>query len=137
MVIDLGSVFEVAQAYVMQSRVECLEQLYILNKLPEEKIYANHKALGEIERLIEVSINNNPAEWDKEKVELKTKIFFLNCRSMKNKFQHVESDSNLQGSDIFILIETWLEDKQTETKYERQRFKSNLNSIGRSVCIQC
>ena len=129
-VIDLRSVFEAAQAYVMKSRVQELEQLYILDKLPEEKIYANHKALGEIERLIEVSINNNPAEWDKEKDELKTKIFFLNCRSMKNKFQHIESDSNLQGSDIFILIETWLEYKQTETKYELPGFKSNFNSLG-------
>ena len=134
-VIDLRSVFEAAQAYVMKSRVQELEQLYILEKLPEEKIYANHKALSEIERLIEVSINNNPAEWDKEDDKSKTKISFLNCRSMKNKFQHVKSDSILQKSDIFILMETWLEDKQTETDYELPGFKSNLNSIGRGKGI--
>ena len=61
-VIDLSSVFEAAQAYVMKSRVQELEQLYILEDLKEDKIYANHRALEEIERLISVSINKNPSE---------------------------------------------------------------------------
>ena len=42
-VIDLRSVFEAAQAYVMKSRVQELEQLYILEDLKEDKIYANHR----------------------------------------------------------------------------------------------
>ena len=63
-VIDLRSVFEAAQAYVMKSRVQELEQLYILEVLPEDKIYANHKALAEIEILHQVSINQNTSDWD-------------------------------------------------------------------------
>ena len=54
---------------------------------------------------------------------------------MKNKFHHVKADSSLQKSDIFILMETWLEDIQTDTEYEILGFKSNLNSIGRGKGI--
>ena len=132
-VIDLRSVFEAAQAYVMKSRVQSLEQLYILDKLPEEKIYANHRALAEIDRLLEVSQNNNPTNWDKDENEKSTiKISFLNCRSMKNKFQHIKADNSLLKSDIFILTETWLEEGQIESdQYDLPDFESNFNSIGR------
>ena len=37
--VDLKSVFEGAQAYVMLSRIKELEQLHILDELPENKIY--------------------------------------------------------------------------------------------------
>ena len=64
MVADIRSVFEAAQAYVMLSRAQELDQLYILEELPENKIYANITAQNEIERLIKVSINQNPSVWD-------------------------------------------------------------------------
>ena len=102
-VIDLRSVFEAAQAYVMKSRVQELEQLYILEVLPEDKIYANHKALAEIERLHQVSINQNASDWDKEEDKSKIKISFFNCRSKKNKIDHIKSDKSLLKSDIIIL----------------------------------
>ena len=88
-VIDLRSVFEAAQAYVMASRVQELNQLYILEELPEEKIYASAAALTEIERLIQVSVNNNPSKWENKENGSTTKISFLNCRSMKNKFHNI------------------------------------------------
>ena len=131
-VIDLRSVFEAAQAYVMMSRVQELEQLYILEELKEEKIYANHRALSEIDRLIEVSLNKNPDSWDRENNGSTTKISFLNCRSMKNKFQHINGDNSLQQSHVIILTETWLEVNETsECEYELPGYESNLNSIGR------
>ena len=37
-VLDVSSCFEPAQAYVMMSRVQSLEQVYILNKLDVDKI---------------------------------------------------------------------------------------------------
>ena len=78
--IDVRSVFEAAQAYVMLSRVQELEQLYILEELPEDKIYSNPAAMVEIERLIGVSKNMNPTEWEKENEGSKVKICFVNCR---------------------------------------------------------
>ena len=62
--IDLRSVFEGAKA--MMSRIKELDQLYILEELPENKIYPILKALEEIKRLESVSINNNPTKWDRE-----------------------------------------------------------------------
>ena len=64
MVADVRSVFEAAQAYVMLTRVQELDQLYILEELPEDKIYASLAAQNEIERLTQVSINKNPGVWE-------------------------------------------------------------------------
>ena len=131
-VIDLRSVFEAAQAYVMKSRVQELEQLYILEDLNEDKIYANHKALEEIDRLIKVSINKNPTEWDEANDGSKVKISFLNCRSMKKKFEHIRKDKSLHQSDVLILTETWLDENHTlNDEYEISGYMSNLNIIGR------
>ena len=85
-VVDLKSVFEAAQAYVMLSRVQELDQLYILKELPENKIYANQTALAEIDRLLQVSKNNNPTEWECRKDDSsKTRVTFLNSRSIKKQ----------------------------------------------------
>ena len=109
MVIDLRKVFQAAQSYVMLSRVQSLEQLFILEKLPTEKLYVDTKALGEVRRLEENSINNNPSPWDKEDQGV-TKIVFLNARSIKNKFRMIETDQNLQKADAILLSETWIEE---------------------------
>ena len=75
--IDLRSVFEAAQAYVMASRVQELSQLYILEELPKEKIYPSQTALHEMNRLLSVSINRNPTSWE-AKDDTRTRISFLN-----------------------------------------------------------
>ena len=72
----------------MGSRVKDMEQLFILEELPEKKIYPNQKALEEIERLWKVYLNSNPTPWDKEATIGVTKISFLNTQSMINKFDN-------------------------------------------------
>ena len=62
--VDLRSIFEAAQAYVMFSRVQELDQLYILEELPVNKIYSNQRAMEEIRRLIGISKNMNPTSWE-------------------------------------------------------------------------
>ena len=47
LVVDFKSVREPGQAYVMMSRVESLCQLFIIDSLPVEKIYASSPALSE------------------------------------------------------------------------------------------
>ena len=129
-VIDLRSVFEPAQAYVMASRIQELEQLYILEELPQDKIYASHTALGEIKRLIGVSKNQNPSKWE-DKDDLKIRVIFLNCRSMKNKFEHIKVDKSLLRSDLIILTETWLEQGQSENEYQLENYNAYLSNKGR------
>ena len=120
----------------MLSRVQELEQLYILEELRDDKIYAKHRAFAEIDRLIEVSINKNPTNWDNVENGSLSKISFLNCRSMKNKFEHVKNDYSLLKSDIIILTEKWLEEKENRRdEYDLTNHISNLNSIGRGKGI--
>ena len=132
-VIDLRTIFEAAQAYVMLSRVQEIEQLFILEEVVPEKIYANHAALEEIERLVNVSKNKNPTSWDEDD-KSKIRISFLNCRSMKNKFENIKEDQNLLQSDLIILNETWL-DEEHESDYILQDFTANFNSGGRGKGI--
>ena len=133
--VDLRSVFEAAQAYVMLSRVQELQQLYILEELPEGKIYANHLAMKEIERLIEVSLNRNPTEWEKEHNESRLKVFFLNCRSIQNKFENIKADISLLKSDLIILTETWLTKENLEDGYSLNSYNTNFNNRGRGKGI--
>ena len=133
-VIDLRSVFEAAQAYVMASRIQELDQLFILEELPQDKIYASHAALEEIDRLVGVSMNKNPSKWE-DKDDSKIRVSFLNCRSMKNKFEHIKADKSLLKSNVIILTETWLEQGQPGNEYQLVNYKVNLNNRGRGKGI--
>ena len=95
-VIDIRSVFEGAQGYVMLSRIKELSQLYILEELPENKLYPIERALDEIKRLEEVSLNKNLSFWDKQERSGIEKISFLNVRSLINKFDNIRADWSLQ-----------------------------------------
>ena len=59
-VLDIDSVFEDAQAHVMLSRVQQINQIYILNQLNESKIRTSQIGLAETERLAKISLNDNP-----------------------------------------------------------------------------
>ena len=118
------------------SRVQRLEQLFLMDELPEEKIYASTSAMMEIERLLDVSVNNNPNEWEDKDVR-RTRISFLNCRSIKNKFQHIESDMSLKESDIMFLCETWLEKDQDLGKYELENYSACFVGKGRGKGLAC
>ncbi len=119
-VVDLRKIFQAAQAYVMLSRVQSLEQLYILGSLPEKKLYVDTKALAEVKRLEEVSVNNNPSPWDKED-QMSTKLVFLNTRSIKNKFEMIKTDHNLLKAEVILLTETWLNEGDQNVHLEGYR----------------
>ena len=130
-VIDLMSVFDPAQAYVMFSRVQELEQLYILEELPVDKIYTSNMAMVELDRLISVSMNNNPTNWERTDDASTLKVSFLNCRSLKDKFQNIEADNSLLVSNVIILVETWLEEDANPDDYSLPGFSSNMIKRGR------
>ena len=133
-VIDLRTIFEPAQAYVMLSRVQEIDQLFILEELLPDKIYANHTALQEIERLAGVSKNKNPTEWEDDDTS-RIRVSFLNCRSLINKFENIKVDQSLLRSDLIVLTETWLEEDQNCDGYDLPKFSSNFNNGGRGKGI--
>ena len=133
--VDLKTVWDQAQAYVMFSRVQKLEQLYILNEIPPNCIRQNPAALAEIERLISVSMNNNPSDWDDGNTS-KLRMSFLNCRSMKNKFENIKKDRSILKSDVIMLTETWLDDDaQNLENYDLPHFAAHFNNGGRGKGI--
>ena len=93
----------------MLSRGECKSQLFILEKLPQDKIYPDKEALKELERMHQVSLNNHLTSWDEIATPVVLKVSFLNTRSIKNKFACIKTDEGLRKSNIIILCETWLE----------------------------
>ena len=116
----------------MLSRVKELEQVYILEELPENKIYPIQAALIEIKRLEGVSINQNPTIWDSRPQPSVVKISYLNAHSLLNKFENIKSDISLQQSNVLVLAETWIPTNVDESeKYELKNFKTHLNSTGR------
>ena len=126
MALDLASIFDDAQGYVMLSRVENLEQVYILCSLNEEKLKPSIKALAELEAMNKRSINQNPIPW-KQKKENAIKIASLNCMNLRNNFNDIISDNTLLESTMLALSETWLEH---ETNLHLDGYSEHFNSVG-------
>ena len=130
MIINTDDAFGPAMIYVMLSRVCALIQLYILNTFDETKMFPNMRALAELERLNNISINQNPTDWEKEDAGA-LKIYSLNCRSLNKHYFDIASDDHLLKSDIIFLQETWLGDDETADNFSIPGFELHLNSYGR------
>ena len=90
---------EPAQAYVMLSRVQALSQLFIIEKIPKEKIYPSLLALKELERLQSISLN--------EKEVQPAMITSLNIRSLPKHIVDLSNDYKMNNSKVICIQETW------------------------------
>ena len=133
-IIDVMDIWMAAITYVMLSRICSLSQLFILNQFDESKMYPNQQALKELGRLEEISLNNNPSEWERDGSGV-LKISSLNCRSLKKHFEDISSDELLLKSDIICLQETWLEDKTIPENILMPNYNLHLNSQGKGKGI--
>ena len=106
LVIDLKSVREAAQAYVMLSRVQALSQIFILESVRPEKITSSMSAKEELERMERDAINL--------KVSLKKSIISCNIRSLKKNFDNFFSASSVKRDNVMCLQETWLDPSAEE-----------------------
>ena len=127
-VLHLNSVFEDAQAYVMLSRVQQLEQIFILNSLDETKIRTSSIALQELQRMKVISLNENPTPWQKQ-TQNAVKVASLNCAGLKPHFTDVQSDEHLLKADIIHLIETSISIAE-EDQHQLKGYDSHFISIG-------
>ena len=112
--LDLNSVFEDAQAHVMLSRVQCLDQVYIMKSLDESKIRTSQIGLAELERLKRISYNENPTAWNEPRRNNKVNIASLNCAGLTSHFIDIVADEKLKKADIIHLIETSLKKNASE-----------------------
>ena len=105
--IDINSVFEAGQAYVMLSRIQCIDQLYIVKKMNSEKIKASSVALEELKRLEKISFNRNPSPWH-ERCDRAIKIATVNCAGLLPHLRDIRKDQKLQEANVINLLETSL-----------------------------
>ena len=126
---DFRTVFQAAQGYVMLSRVETMDQLFVLGDLPDNKFYANNHALEELARLRSVCVNKNPPVWQKD-FPWSFKISQLNCRSLRLHINDIKEDPILAFSDVICLNETWIEGNQVDEELQINGLNLYLNSNG-------
>jgi hypothetical protein len=103
LVLNLNCWLQHGMIYVGLSRVKFLDQLYILNKLPFDKITPFPEAFDEMTRLktidISLSVQKSANEFE---------IVSLNTISLPAHFEDIKSDINLTSAKVILLQETSL-----------------------------
>ena len=120
LVVDLRTVMQAAQAYVMLSRVQSISQLIILVAVSSKKLYASPIAMQELDRMRRLALNNN---------HLRKSIVSCNIRSLSSHFEDLITTPELTDADVICLQETWLNPSDTDG-FEIEGFVKHLNSVG-------
>ena len=105
-VMDISSCFQPAQAYVMLSRCQTLDQVFILDKLDPAKLKINQGAYGELKRLEMISINRNPSSWYRKGSVIHVASF--NCAGLLPHITDMRMDQKLLNADLILVQETSL-----------------------------
>ena len=113
----------------MFSRVQEMNQLYIIDEFDPNKIYPSAKALKELERMNRVAINNNPSPWQKEKSDT-VKIMTFNCAGIKPHYQDIKCDSKLKKADMINLLETSLLSGDHDEDFPLMDYSQDFINIG-------
>ena len=133
LILDFRKLRTPSQGYVMLSRVQQMEQLYILEVLPTEKIVPNVKALAECRRMDSVAVNKQIQNWNSS-----LKLAHMNGQSLLRHIDDLKADSVLIQSDIIFVNETWIPEGFTnEEKFNLPGFQRKLLNVGRGKGIAC
>ena len=115
-------------AYVMLSRVQNIEQIYILNRFNQSKIFTDEDALAEKERLRLQSWNENPGPWmipDSKSL----KIASVNCARLQPHLPYIKNDDRLLRADVIHLQETWVK-PDTTIDLSIENYEDHFVSVG-------
>ena len=136
LVTDLRSAFTDALSYVISSRIESIEQIFFSHSLPRKKFKCSQTVLEEIDRLEDISINNNPTAWFQDDDNY-IKISALNVYKLDRHFEDLKSDISLMKSSLICCVETWLAPPKDKDEMEEQinyynieGYSTHLNSVG-------
>ena len=125
LVIDLRTVMEAAQGYVMLSRIQALSQLIILVAVCANKLYASDPAKQELERMTALALKKK-TNWNS--------IVSCNIRSLTSNFKDLITTPKLKNTDVICLQETWM-NTDTLDGFEIDGFEKHFNSVGRGKGI--
>ena len=118
-----------ALAYVMLSRVQRLDQIYIEKSFKKDFIKVDQAALAETERLRRISWNQNPSPWMKTDNNRALKVASLNCARLSAHLQFMKNDERLLRADLLQIQETWLQPGAQEVP-AIDGYRSHLVSVG-------
>ena len=125
LILDLVCWLQPAMVYVALSRVQCIDQLYILEKLPEDKIKPWADAVDEMNRLDNL---------DRERKQSFTfKLVSMNTNSLKAHYQDILVDNNLLSATVVCLQETWIRPEDTNYDYHITGRTCHLNNVRRGA----
>ena len=105
---DLSSCFQGGMAYVMLSRIQCIDQLYIIGSFDPKVIFADPSALAAVKALEAKSMNRNPTPWQNTSLKRALRIAAFNCAGLSAHYEDLLADHNLLRADIIHLSETSL-----------------------------
>ena len=114
-------------AYVMLSRCEDIENVFLDNDFPFKCIKAEKQSLEETKRLEKEDITVDLA---KKKFD----IYYQNIASLRNKMEDLINDIHPQQSDVICLVETWLE-KGSKMTWPGKQFHHVSIGHGKGVCM--
>ena len=126
LVVDLRTVREPAQAYVILSRVQALSQLFILDSVCPKKIFASTEAMEELNKMAKKA--------DKYTKKMNNSIISCNIRSIQKNLQNFTSTSAFKKAGVICLQETWLNPLFPAT-YFLVGWQQHVNSVGRGKGI--
>lgn len=113
--------------YVMLSRCESIDNVFLADNVDLNKIKCDIPALFETQRLEQI---------DQVPISKKQKfdIFYLNIYSLNNKLDDLLNDIEPMQSDIICLVETWLQ-PGTQMTWPNKQFHDASVGKGNGVCI--
>ena len=124
-----------AQAYVMMSRVQTIDQIFFIEKFVEKNIRVSTAALKETKRLEQISLNTNRSLWNTSQKE-NLKVASLNCRGLSANFEDIKADHKLLKADVIMLQEISISTAtQEDFKIDGFQCKILPNGIGKGIAL--
>ena len=121
-VIDMKEARNPAQCYVMLSRAQNLQQIFILDDLYTHNWKVSDDAMAELNRLTREAINNVDSS------RAAFRLASINVRSLRKHFDDIKLIPHI---DLFCLQETWLHPDEDISLFEIEGLTLDTNSVGR------
>ena len=125
LILDLRHVMEAAQAYVMLSRVQALSQLFIIEEIPQAKIYPSPLAVQELQRMQSIALNK-----DNNIISNFSLITSMNIRSLPKHIEDLRNDYVMKQSLMICIQETWCSNDYDNEHLAIDGFKLYLTNHG-------
>ena len=117
------------QAYTVLCRAKQLDQLYLLDVLYEDKIYATRKPLIALKELEKRAINNNHIGKRDDLVNM----IVLNVQNLMHHIEDIKKHHILHDQNLLVFSETWIpasQRKEVDHRFSLDNFVPKFCNVG-------